>query len=145
MIPWHRADKVLDDLSLDIDKCRNVLSILPGQVGQQSLEIDDPSSDGRRRGDNAIAQYGLSPLCPHGGSSFRLLTLCYRYGMLFGSDCNNNTLRDVIGVKRGDTVGLNGINNSGTPSPCHALAASLSGGVAVCRQLLGLDKTQAER
>jgi hypothetical protein len=26
--------------------------------------------------------------------------------MLFGSDCNNNTLRDVIGVKRGDTVGL---------------------------------------
>jgi hypothetical protein len=26
--------------------------------------------------------------------------------MLFGSDCNNNMLRDVTGVKRGDTVGL---------------------------------------
>jgi hypothetical protein len=26
--------------------------------------------------------------------------------MLFGSDCKNNTLRDVIGVKRGDTVGI---------------------------------------
>ena len=26
--------------------------------------------------------------------------------MLFGSDCKNNTLRDVTGVKREDTVGL---------------------------------------
>jgi hypothetical protein len=26
--------------------------------------------------------------------------------MLFGSDCNNNMIRDVTGVKRGDTVGL---------------------------------------
>jgi hypothetical protein len=26
--------------------------------------------------------------------------------MLFGSDCKNNTLQDVIGVRRGDTVGL---------------------------------------
>src|SRR5499427_6499749 len=43
---------------------------------------------------------------PRQVSSFRLLTLSCRYGILFGSDCNNNTLRDVIGVKRGDTVGL---------------------------------------
>ena len=27
-------------------------------------------------------------------------------GMLFGSDCNNNRLRDVTGFKRGDTVGI---------------------------------------
>jgi len=26
--------------------------------------------------------------------------------MLFGSDCNNNMLWDVTGVKRGDTVGV---------------------------------------
>jgi hypothetical protein len=28
--------------------------------------------------------------------------------MLFGSDCNNNMLWDVTGIKRGDTVGLKG-------------------------------------
>src|SRR6516164_755847 len=39
-------------------------------------------------------------------SSFRLLTLSCRYGMLFGSDCNNNMLWNVTGIKRGDTVGL---------------------------------------
>src|SRR5690349_10480672 len=43
---------------------------------------------------------------PRQGSSFRLLTLSCRYGMLCGSNCNNNTLRDVIGVKKGDTVGI---------------------------------------
>jgi hypothetical protein len=26
--------------------------------------------------------------------------------MLVGSDCNNNTLRDTVGIKRGDTVGI---------------------------------------
>ena len=40
MLPWHRADEVLDDLALDIDKYRDVLGILPGQVGQQSLEVE---------------------------------------------------------------------------------------------------------
>src|SRR6266481_3924660 len=39
-------------------------------------------------------------------SSFRLLTLSCRYGMLFGSDCNDKRLRDVTGAKRGETVGL---------------------------------------
>src|SRR5712691_8710112 len=39
-------------------------------------------------------------------SSFRLLTLSCGYRMLSGSDCNNNMLRDVTGVKRGDTVGI---------------------------------------
>ena len=40
MIPGHRADEVLDDLSLDIDERRDVLGILPGQIGQQSLEVE---------------------------------------------------------------------------------------------------------
>jgi hypothetical protein len=31
--------------------------------------------------------------------------------MLFGSDCNNNMLQDVTGVKRGDTVGLRLLKN----------------------------------
>jgi hypothetical protein len=38
MIPWHRADVVLDDLALDIAKRRDVLGILPGslpRVGEQ--------------------------------------------------------------------------------------------------------------
>jgi hypothetical protein len=39
MIPWRRADEVLDDLSLDIDERCDVLGILPGQVGQQALEV----------------------------------------------------------------------------------------------------------
>src|SRR5262249_25228412 len=39
-------------------------------------------------------------------SSFRLLTLSCRYGMQFGSDCNNNILWDVTRIKRGDTVGI---------------------------------------
>jgi hypothetical protein len=78
----------LDDLSLDIDKCRDVLGILPGHVGQQSLEVEvHVASAGLGLqsllvghdelvqtihhlmedvgGDKAIAQYCLSPLCPH--------------------------------------------------------------------------------
>src|SRR4030095_15334165 len=43
---------------------------------------------------------------PTWDASFRLLTLSCRYGMLFGSDCNDDMLRDVTGVKRGDTVGV---------------------------------------
>jgi hypothetical protein len=43
---------------------------------------------------------------PTRSSSFRLLTLSCRSVMLFGSDCNNNMLRDVTRVKRGETVGL---------------------------------------
>ena len=39
MIPGRRPDEVLDDLALDIDERRDVLGILPGQVGQQSLEV----------------------------------------------------------------------------------------------------------
>jgi hypothetical protein len=33
--------------------------------------------------------------------------------MLFGSDCNNNTLWDVTRGKRGDTVGLRGDDAEG--------------------------------
>ena len=67
---------------------------------------DDPPSDGRDRGrpDNR----SIIPLAavPTGCSSFRLLTLAGRYGVLLGGNCNNNMLRDATGVRRGDTVGL---------------------------------------
>jgi hypothetical protein len=89
MIPWHRADEVLDDLALDLDERRDVLGILPGQVGQQSLEVEGyvalaglglqsvllgydelvqtiPHLSEDVGGDDTIAQYFLSPLCPHG-------------------------------------------------------------------------------
>src|SRR5437763_28585 len=89
MIPWPRTDEVLDDLALDIDECCDVLGILPGQVGQQSLEVEvhvalaglglksllighDELVETIHHlmedigVDNAIAQYCLSPLCPHG-------------------------------------------------------------------------------
>jgi hypothetical protein len=39
MIPGRGADEVLDNLSLDIDERRDVLGILPGQVGQQPLKV----------------------------------------------------------------------------------------------------------
>src|SRR6266487_2226843 len=88
MIPWHCADEVLDDLALDTDECRDVLGILPGQVGQQALEVEvhvalagldlqhvlighdelgqtihHLSEDVGE--DDTITQYFLSPLCPH--------------------------------------------------------------------------------
>src|SRR5713101_2639943 len=88
MIPWHRADEVLDDLALDLDERRDVLGILPGQVGQQALEVEVHvalAGLGLKNvligqdelvqtihyliedvgGDETIAQYFLSPLCPH--------------------------------------------------------------------------------
>jgi len=40
MIPWHRADEVLDDLSLDIDEGGDLLRILTLQMGQQPLEVE---------------------------------------------------------------------------------------------------------
>jgi hypothetical protein len=40
MIPPCGADEILDDLSLHIDERRNVLGILAGQVGKQSLEVE---------------------------------------------------------------------------------------------------------
>jgi hypothetical protein len=89
MIPGRRADEVLDDLALDIDERRNVLGILPRQVGQQALEVEVHvvfAGSGLQHvlighdelvqtihhlienvgGDETIAQYFLSPLCPHG-------------------------------------------------------------------------------
>jgi len=39
MILGRVADKLLDHLSFDIESGRNVFGILPGQVGQQSLEV----------------------------------------------------------------------------------------------------------
>src|SRR5688572_14205531 len=40
MIPPCGADEILDDLSLYVDERRNVLGILAGQVGKQSLEVE---------------------------------------------------------------------------------------------------------
>src|SRR5262249_28293007 len=67
---------------------------------------DDRASDGRCQGTRDHRSTMLLVAVPTQVSSFRLLPLSCRYGMLFGSDCNNNTLRDVIEVKRGDTVGV---------------------------------------
>src|SRR5262249_16789020 len=49
-----------------------------------------------------------SPLAaaPTQCSSFRLLTLAGRYGMLSGSDCNNKRFREATGVKRRETIGI---------------------------------------
>src|SRR5215211_8814882 len=89
MIPWYRADEVLDDLALDIDEGGDLLRILPLQMGQQPLEVEVHvalAGLGLERvlighdelvqtihylredvgGDNTIAQDFLSPLCPHG-------------------------------------------------------------------------------
>ena len=38
MIPWHRANEVLEDLALHIDPCRDGLGILAWQLGQEPLE-----------------------------------------------------------------------------------------------------------
>src|SRR6266446_8595115 len=40
MIPWYRADEVLDDLSLAIDEGGDLLCILTLQMGQQPLEVE---------------------------------------------------------------------------------------------------------
>jgi hypothetical protein len=40
MIPGRGANEVLDDLALHINERRNVLGILPGQVGQQALQVE---------------------------------------------------------------------------------------------------------
>src|SRR6266567_4518197 len=67
---------------------------------------DDRASDGKRRGTRDNCSTILLVAVPTQVSSFRLLTLSCRYVMLVGSDGNNNKLRDAIGVKRGDTVGI---------------------------------------
>src|SRR5215831_17670225 len=87
MIPWHRADEVLDDLSLHIDPCRDGLGILAWQLGQEPLEVEVHGvvgGLGRKRpligrdertetiehlmedvrGYETIAQQFLSSLCP---------------------------------------------------------------------------------
>ncbi len=89
MILWHRADEVLDNLALDLDERRDVLSLLPGQVGQQALEVAvqvaladlglqhvliGHDERGQRLhhpleevgGNETIAHDCLSPLCSHG-------------------------------------------------------------------------------
>jgi hypothetical protein len=93
MLPWGRADAVLDALALDIDPGRDRLSILAVQVRQEPLEGEGHGVRvglGRERllighderaqtlhhlmedvgGDETIAQHVLSPLCPHGCQLF---------------------------------------------------------------------------
>src|SRR5262252_8822153 len=87
MIPWHRADAVLDDLALHIDPCRDGPGILAWQLGQEPLEVEMHGvvgSLGRKRplvgydertetiehlmedvrGHETIAQQCFSSLCP---------------------------------------------------------------------------------
>src|SRR5215472_6250666 len=87
MIPWHRADEVLEDLALHIDPCRDGLGILAWQLGQEPLEVEVHGvvgSLGRKRplvgpdertetiehlmedvrGHETIAQQCFSSLCP---------------------------------------------------------------------------------
>src|SRR5687767_1397036 len=89
MIPRSDANEFLDDLSLDIDQSGDVLGIFTGQVRQQPLEIEvevalaglglqcllighDELSQTvdygvkHVRGNDAIAQQFLLPLCPRG-------------------------------------------------------------------------------
>ena len=88
MIPWHRADEVLDDLALYLDERRDVLGILAWQMGQQPLEVEMHGvlvGCGHQRllighdelaqtihhlledvgGHETIVPYFLSPLGPH--------------------------------------------------------------------------------
>src|SRR5262245_64968447 len=87
MLPWHRANEVLDDLALDLDEHRDVLGILAWQMGQQPLEVEmhgmligfglqsllighDELTQTIYHlredvgGNKTIAQHFFSPLCP---------------------------------------------------------------------------------
>jgi len=89
MVPWCNTDKVLQDLSLDIDPGRDCLGILAWQMRQEPLEVEVQGVRvglGLKRllighdelaqtlhhlmenvgGDKTIAPQFLSPLCPHG-------------------------------------------------------------------------------
>src|SRR5262245_27714158 len=100
---------------------------------------DDRASDGRCQGTRDNRSTMLLVAVSRQVSSFRLLTLSCRYGMLFGSDCTSNTLRDVIEVKRGDTVGVSlgvtcavvytyGCDDGRiAPTRCAIIAAGLDG------------------
>src|SRR6266446_5806368 len=121
MIPWEGADEVLDDLSLDVDQGGDLLSILPWHVGQHPLEVEvhgalaglglqrlliehnelvQPVHHLREDvgGHETIAQYFLSPLCPHGvhlfasshwptdtGCCLKAIVITIRYVMQPGS------------------------------------------------------------
>jgi hypothetical protein len=96
MIPWRGTDECLHHLSLDIHQRRDVLGILPGQVGQQSLEIEMhvalaslslqrvlighdelaetvDHGDEHVGGNDAVPQQFFSPLCPRGCHLFASL------------------------------------------------------------------------
>src|SRR4029434_3485107 len=89
MVPWCDTDKVLHDLSLDIDPDCDCLGILAWQMRQEPLEVavhgvrvvlglerllighDELTQTTHHLiedvgGDKTIAPQFLSPLCPHG-------------------------------------------------------------------------------
>src|SRR5215471_11721271 len=122
MIPWHCTDEVLDNLALDLDERRDVLGILPGQVGQQSLEVEgyvaldslslqhvlighDELGQTLHHlmedvgGDETIAHDFLSPLYPHGVHLFASSHCPVDPECCLEAYGNHNMLRDVAGVK----------------------------------------------
>src|SRR6266851_4487286 len=93
VVPERGTNEVLDDLSLDIDQGGDFLGILAWQMGEQPLKVERHGvladlglkrlligHDERAQtihhlvedvgGDETIAQYFLSPLCPHGHHLF---------------------------------------------------------------------------
>ena len=93
VVPERGTNEVLDDLSLDIDQGGDVLGILAWQMGEQPLKVEMHGvrvgfglqglligHNERAQtihhlvedvgGDETIAQYFLSPLCPHWVISF---------------------------------------------------------------------------
>jgi len=89
VIPGGGTEEVLENLSLDIDERRDVLGILPGQVGQEPLEVEvdvalaglglqrslighhevaQPLHHGGEHvgGHDTVTPQCLSPLCPRG-------------------------------------------------------------------------------
>src|SRR4029450_10223751 len=73
----------------------------PVDRDQRTNPAAPPSDGGRRRKRDNRSTFLLAAV-PMRVSSFRLLPLPCRYGMLVRSDCSNNKLRDATGVKRGE-------------------------------------------
>jgi hypothetical protein len=109
MIPGRGPNELLQDQALDIDQRRDGLGMLAGQVGQQPLEVEmyvALASLGLKsvlighnelaeplhhllknvRGNETIAQYFLSPLCPRRGHLFASSPWSVDTEMQVGSD-----------------------------------------------------------
>src|SRR5262249_54293495 len=58
--------------------------------------------------------------------------------MLFGSDCNNNMLRDVTKVKRGETVGLSSATSTTSRSTGRTCCIASVSSRALCQNVCRL-------